>query len=327
MPIGAEYDPNKSLEYLTRVSEHDPEDEEVRYLRAKLFLELGVPIKAKEDILKALFEKPHDIDFLFLKARIDKELGQMEEVLESIDRIQHLNQGVQRVDFLLFASEVYMELGNFNKASFLLSKATEYAPNYSRLSFQRARYYAYTSDTAKAFAFMKAAVAEDSVYDNAHIGMAELYLRQHHLDSSGFHLSKVKPTKDARYQTIMAHTLMKTGLPDSASKHWYNVLRQLPYSPEANYELAKYYMVKGDMGSAINFLKRIPLNDRASIKDYNYKFAVANEAVGNNEIALEYYNKQFVVDSTVLYQSRKRQVERPRPRPKPRIDSVSAPTP
>lgn len=314
LPLGAQFNVEKSMEYLGKIIDHDPDNKEARYQRAKLYMEMATPLKAKEDIVVSLSEDAKNPDFLLLKSKIDKQLGQVEEALLSVDKIQQLGLKVQTVDYLLFATEINLEVGNLDKAGSFLRQATEYAPNYPRLLYQRARYYAYLQDTSKAFAFQKLALAEDSSLDEAKIGLAELYIKRHQVDSSLLFLSKVKqPVKDIRYHSSLAKALSLTGYADSASGYWYATLRMSPYDPEANYEMAKYYMVKGNMSSGADFLKRIPENDRNKFKDYNYKFAVANEALGNEDIAQEYFSKQYTIDSTVLNKAKTKRKKTPSP--------------
>ncbi len=324
LPIGARYDAHKSLEYLSKIIEHDPENDEVRFQRARIYLEFSAPLKAKDDIQAALSEKPDDVDYLLLKAKIDMQLGQMEDALAAVDKIQQMGLKVQTVDYLLFASQINLVVGNFNKAGSFLRQATEYAPEYSKLLSQRARYYAYTHDTVKAFAFYKMAFLKDSTLEEVKMGLAELYLRTHAVDTSILYLKKLKPIQDVQYNSLVAKTLLLTNQGDSASKHLYIILHLSPYHPEANYDLALYYMAKGDMASGLNFLQRIPENDRDTFKDYYYKLAVAYQSIGNEELAKEYFNKQYSIDSTYLNKAKKRQKESP-VRHVTKVDSTATP--
>jgi predicted Zn-dependent protease len=325
LPISARSDLSKSLDYLTKIIDHDPDNEEVRFQRAKIYLQLIAPLKAKDDILVALSEQPNNVDYLLLKAKIDKQLGQMEDVLAAIDKIQSLVVPIQSVDYLLFATEMNLEVGNFDKAGSFLRQATEYAPEYAPVLSQRARYYAYSHDTLKALAFYKLALAQDSGLDETKIGLAELYLKKHMVDSSIMYLSTARPQRNIPYYSLVAKTLLLTNQGDSASKYLYSILRLSPYDASANYEMAMYYMGKGDVASSLNFLDRIPENDRFKFKDYYYRYAVANEFIGNMEVAKESYKKQYMVDSTYLNRNRKQKKARV-VIPKPEIQVVDTAT-
>jgi tetratricopeptide (TPR) repeat protein len=305
LPLDAKMDAEKSLEYLSKVINYDSDNEEARYQRAVLYFQKDDLLKAKTDIVEALADKPNEPEYLYLKAKIDDHLGQPQEVKSTIEKIQKADKQFYSLDYLLFASSFFMKTGNLSKSSYFLQLASESVPDHPLVYCQRALYYSFVHDTAKAFQFYRKSIERDSTVELAYLNMADLFDKTDKSDSSLQMLSKVKSTKNVQYHILLAKALMHTHRMDSAAEHLQVALNLAPKLPAVNFQLGCYYLAKGEMDKAEQRFACIAENDRGKFRDFNYRYAVALEGVGNTELAKDYYNKQYYTDSTVFNKKKK----------------------
>lgn len=307
-PNNAVFSESNAIHYLDRVIDHDHDNAEALFQRAKLGLRAGDDLKAKEDIVKALEVNPEDPDYLLLKARIDEGLGQYAEAIHTIEKLQKVKRFINTLDFELFASDLYLKTKNYNLAGYYLQSAAEKIPNHKDVLYQRAKLYASTYDTLKAMSFYKLVLAKDSLHEAALLHLSELYLRKRHSDTTLLYLAKLKSNKSLEYHLLVAEALKETKRIDSAAKHWEQALLLMPRNAQANYDLGKYYFAKGDLENANKHMSAVAENERTKLPGFYLLFVKINERLGNVELALSLYHKQNLADSALLPKQRIKKV-------------------
>ncbi|MBC7388667.1 MAG: tetratricopeptide repeat protein [Opitutaceae bacterium] len=298
--INGKFDIEKSIEYLDKIIDHDRGNADALFQRSKLELQIKKTLKAKEDILTAISIDPENTDFLMLKAQIDAEIGQNEEAINSIESILKKGENLNTVEAQLFATNLYLNVNNLNKAEYFLQQAALIAPGLPEVLYNRARLAMIRHDTAKAVIFYNVILKKDSTHSNTLIDLAEINLKRSNVDSALVLLSKVNTDKPFKYNVLLAESLTKKGFADSASKFWGQALLLTPRDARSHYELGKHYYSKNLFQNAITHFTAVLENERKGYKDFYLMLAYSYEQSSDSIRAAQYMERARKIDSNVV---------------------------
>ncbi len=298
--INGNYDIEKSILYLDKIIEHHENNADALFQRSKLELQIEKTLKAKEDIVNAISIEPKNSDYLMLKAQIDAKIGQNEDAIISIEAILKRGENLNTVEAQLFATNLYLNANNLNKAEYFLQQAAQNAPGFTEVLYNRARLSLIRHDTVKAIDFYNIILKKDSNNNNSLIDLAEINLIRNNVDSALVLLSKVKTDMPFKYNVLFAEALTEKGFTDSASKFWGNALLLSPRDAKSHYELAKYYYSENLFQNAISHFSAVQENDRKKYKDFYLMLAYSYQQIADTIHSEQYFDKAKMIDSNIV---------------------------
>ena len=298
--INGKFDVEKSIQYLDKIIDHDGGNADALFQRSKLELQIKKTLKAKEDILNAISIEPENSDYLMLKAQIDAEIGQNEEAVNSIEAILKKGENLNTVEAQLFATNLYLNINNLNKAEYFLQQASLIAPGLPQVLYNRARLALIRHDTAKAVFFYYVILKKDSANSNSLIDLAEINLKRNNVDSALVLLSKVKTDKPLKYNVLLAESLAKKGFSDSASKFWGQALLLSPRDARSHYELAKHFYYEDLFQNAITHFTAVQENERKKFKDFYLMLAYSYQQLSDTIRSEQNFVRAQQIDSNIV---------------------------
>jgi len=311
--VNGEQSIEKSIEYLDRIVDHDGSNADALFQRARLELSIQQPLKAKEDIVASLSIEPQNPEYLMLKAKIDAEIGQNADAINSIEKILKMGENLNTVEAQLFATNLYLDVNNLNKAEYFLQQAALSAPELPEVLYQRAKLYTIRHDTLRAIAFYKQILLKDSLHKGSLTDMAEISFNRNKSDTALILLSKIPGEGTFKYNVLFAKSLMKKGLADSAVKFWGKALLLSPRDAMAHFELGKYYYATEFYQNAVSHFVAVPENDRRKYKDFYLMYAYSSYLLPDSGRGDELFHTAKMLDSNIvthkILQSRYRELD------------------
>jgi tetratricopeptide (TPR) repeat protein len=225
-----------------------PNDASLYHKRAKYYLNNKMFDEGLADMVRVLNIDSTKCDYYMTLSDLyfaENKSGNAKAALEKCLTIDDKN-----IDATLKLAELYLYVKKNDKSIEYINKVLKIDQYNAKAYFMKGMNYKDLKDTAKAMSSMQTAVEQDQQYYNAYIQLGILCAAQHN---------------------------------KLAVDYYRNALRIQPKSPEAWYDLGKYYQDEGDLNNAIGSYTTL-------LKFDNNKNALYNLGV-INLVGLKAYNK------------------------------------
>jgi len=258
--------------------------------RAKVLLQKGEHEKALADVNEAIALDERDMTNLFLKAQVLRAMGKYKESLPFA--LQAERNSYQSAALYILLSDLYLHLQQPQKASEVVKKALELAPESAYALYFKGRVAAATRDTAHAVTNYKLALKKEPAFAEARRDLAGALVNRKLYDEARLQLQTAlkQLPKDATVWLYQGQFYQATQKPDSALWSYRTALELADTLQNAHYNTGVILYKQGDNSGAISHLEKANEAYKNNIK-YITLLAGAYERTGQNINALEQYQR------------------------------------
>lgn len=292
--IKGSYEPQ--LNYLNEALEDDPDDDELLYKRAKVFVNLYRNAEALADINAAINVHSNKKEYYLVLAQANFALGNYFETIKACEKAESM--GLEDPDLIALQAAVYWETGDTTRSTLYLNRITQVAPFHSGVNLLKAKQAAAHRDTVTAVSFLLTSIRNDRTNTEAYRDLIRIYLNRGKDDSAMYYVIQAKeinPHHPDFYYTegrIFAKRDMKQS---AIISYKYCLKEDTAYAP-AVYQLGYLYYREGNPIEAFKYLKRYTALNNENKEVYRSLIAILTEQ-NKEEATIPYYERLIQLDS------------------------------
>lgn len=281
----------QQINYLNQAIERNPEQAELYYRRAKVYLETGKENLALRDIENALSVAPDCTTYLVVHAHALEQQEQYPEALAVASRIaQRPNLATDAEFDLLYGKLLYINQQP-DRAKAYLTQAQQWLNDSPEAHYYLGLIYRDQADTLAAANAFDQAIRLKPEYDSAYVAAVRMYL------ALGRPMRAITYAKrgllfgpqNAQLTLLMAQSLAQLDEEATAMLWYEKALKIEPSLWRAAYTLAMYHLKKEHYAEAAQFLKQA-LSYKPDIERGSYTLAaIYNYRLFNYAEALKWY--------------------------------------
>ncbi len=239
-----------SLSILSEAIKNNPSNPDNYYKRALLYEKIENYKDALVDISRAERLNPNFGLFLFQKAKIQNHI---EDPKALTNALLAENQNFDSPDLYVLISDLYNNIGKYDKSVEYFSKAEIIYPNKSEVFLVKGKYYAKRGDTITAINNYKKSIQLKPHSFDAYDQLIKIYTKNHLIDSAlvfnELAISKFSSKRELIFNK--AEILSSIGAGDSAIKVYKRFLKLEPARYDALDKIAQIYFRRKNYVSAL----------------------------------------------------------------------------
>jgi len=279
-----------------------PRQEEIYFYLGVSYMELGRVQKAEEVLKKALRLNPNYVAAYFELAEVYERTLQLQESLETYDRIIQVDPFGEAGRIALFRRNIVQGIllarsQDFDGALRLFQSAAEIDPDNPDAHYQIGRVYRRINEEVKAEEAFRKVVTLNPQYQPAYLELGDLYQHQTRFQEAldaYINAAQINPNTpggrnaQAKIPFLQGNLLAQSGKMEEALKAYQQALRITPDPAPIYFSIAQVYLAKGDLENAeaalVRTLEVDPKNQGALLK-----IGILYEQQGKLEEALRAY--------------------------------------
>ncbi|MBW8050164.1 MAG: tetratricopeptide repeat protein [Cytophagales bacterium] len=152
---------------------NNPENPELYYKRAKLYLEAGEDTLALNDIIFALEKDSINGKYYFIKSKAYRAINKIKLSLKAAEKAELLQ--LKNPELFILIGEMYYIVMQYQKAFDYMNKALRITPFNADAYFYKGMIYAEIGDTARAISNLQTAIEQTPEYVEAHNNLVRLF--------------------------------------------------------------------------------------------------------------------------------------------------------
>ncbi len=293
--IKGSYEP--MLNYLNEAIEEDPNDDELRYKRAKVYSNMFRYNEALKDINAALVENISNGNYYLLLAQIQFVLGNNFEAIKASEKSETL--GIDNPELFILQAKVYWETGDTSRSKLYLTRIEQLMPFHSDVSLLKGQIAAYNRDTSKAINHFLLSIKNNPKNSSAYCNLITIYLNKEKEDSALLFTLKAKEFDpyNPDFYYFEGKIYQKIKLQQSSRLSYLNCLKKDSLYAPALYQLGMIYYKEGQLSEALTYLKKYTVlkNDKKEV--YTSLITILN-GQGKPQATIPYYERLIQLDST-----------------------------
>ncbi|MCH8317847.1 MAG: tetratricopeptide repeat protein [Bacteroidetes bacterium] len=158
---------------LSDAIKNNPENPELYYKRAKLYLEAGEDTLALDDILFALEKDSINGKYYFIKSKAYRAIYKINLSLKAAEKAEMLM--LKNPELFILIGEMYYIVMQYQKAFDYMNKALRITPFNADAYFYKGMIYAEIGDTARAISNLQTAIDQTPEYVEAYNNLVRLF--------------------------------------------------------------------------------------------------------------------------------------------------------
>jgi tetratricopeptide (TPR) repeat protein len=289
------YEPQ--LNYLNEALADDPDDDELLYKRAKVFLNLYRIPEAMTDIKTAITISPEKPEYYLVLAQVQFSNGNHFESIKATEKAEGL--GLTDPELTALQARIYWETGDSSRSGLYLNRINQVAPFHPGIYLLKGKQAAANGDTARAVTFFLSSIRVDRTYIDAYRDLVKIYLSRGKDDSAMFYCIKAKeihPTHPDFYYT-QGRIFYKKEMKQSAITSYQYCLREDSAYAPAMYQLGQLYYREGNPIEAYNYLRKYTTLNNENKEVYRTLITILTEQ--NKEAAtIPFYERLIQLDTS-----------------------------
>ena len=239
-----------SVSILSEAIKNNPSNPNNYYKRALLYERIENFNDALVDISRAERLNPNFGLYLFQKAKIQNHLKDPKALTNAL---LAENQNIDSPDLYVLISDLYNQIGKFNKSAEYFNKAEAVYPNNSEVFLVKGKYYAKRGDTTTAINNFKKSIRLKDHSFEAYDQLIKIYTQNRLIDSAlvfnELAISKFPTKRELIFNK--AEILSSVGAGDSAIKVYQRFLKLEPLRYDALDKIAQIYVRRKNFSSAL----------------------------------------------------------------------------
>ncbi|HVD99106.1 MAG TPA: tetratricopeptide repeat protein [Cytophagaceae bacterium] len=288
------YEPQ--LNYLNEALTDDPDDDELLYKRAQVFLNLYRFREALKDIQTAVAVRSDKPEYYLVLAQANFALGNYFETIKATEKAENI--GLEDPELPVLQARVYWETGDTSRSAIYLNRVSQIAPFHSGISLLKGRQAAAHGDTAKAVTYYLSSIRADRSYTDAYRDLIKIYLNRGKDDSALYYCVQAKELRldHPDFYYAEGRVFYRKDMKQSAILSYKYCLREDSAYELAMYQLGQLYYREGNPIEAYKYLQRYTTFNNDNKEVYRTIIALLSEQ-NKEAMTIPYYERLIQLDT------------------------------
>ncbi len=289
------YEPQ--LNYLNEALEDDPDDEELLFKRARVFLNMHRTQEALKDITEAIRLRSNKAEYYLVLAQANFLSGNYFEAIKASEKAESMGLGDPELPAL--QARVYWETGDTLRSALYLNRVSQIAPFHSDIHLLKGKQAAVKGDTTRAITFFLSSIRSDLNNIDAYSDLIKVYLNRGKDDSALYYTIQAQEInlKHPDFYYAQGRIFARKEMKQSALLSYKYCLREDSAYAPAMYQLGNLYYKEGNLTEALQYLRRYTVYNDDNKEVYQTIITILTGQEKEN-IAIPYYERLIQLDTT-----------------------------